>query len=130
MDSTAIVSLITSIGLVGSMVLNWVQYRYSKKGMQLNNYEKQLEIIEKLQAAKDTSYEQALKNKDLEIEQLKRDISDLRKILGDNTEKIALLQNAVNRLIGGGCKKMRCQQREPYPIEELGDVFGIVTEAK
>lgn len=128
MEFTTIISIITSLGMFSSMILNWVQYRSGKRGTQLSNYEKQLEILEKLQQTKDRGYQDALKCKDLEIDGLKRDISELRSKLEENTNRLVTLQNAVNRLIGGGCKKMKCQQREPYPIDELGDVLGLISD--
>ena len=52
MDNSIIISLISSTALIGSMILNWVQWKFSKKGTELNNYEKQLELLTKLQANK------------------------------------------------------------------------------
>lgn len=125
MDTSIIISLITSSGMIGSMILNWFQWRSSKKGAELNNFEKQLEILEKLQKLKDEKYQAALKVKDQEIEALKKELQDVNLRLDQNTEKIAMLQSVVNRLIGGGCKNDACQDRIPYPIDELKDILNI-----
>lgn len=123
MDNSIIISLISSTALIGSMILNWVQWRSSKKGTELNNYEKQLELLTKLQASKDQAYQQALENKDLEIQSLRKDLSDMKDKLERYSERLTTLQNAVNRLIGDGCKDPHCPARKPYTIEDLSDVL-------
>lgn len=123
MDNSIIISLISSTALIGSMILNWVQWRFSKKGTELNNYEKQLELLTKLQASKDQAYQQALENKDLEIQSLRKDLSDMKDKLERYSERLTTLQNAVNRLIGDGCKDPHCPARKPYTIEDLSDVL-------
>lgn len=123
MDNSIIISLISSTALIGSMILNWVQWKFSKKGTELNNYEKQLELLTKLQASKDQAYQQALENKDLEIQSLRKDLSDMKDKLERYSERLTTLQNAVNRLIGDGCKDPHCPARKPYTIEDLSDVL-------
>lgn len=124
MDNSIIISLISSTALIGSMILNWVQWKFSKKGTELNNYEKQLELLTKLQASKDQAYQQALENKDLEIQSLRKDLSDMKDKLERYSERLTTLQNAVNRLIGDGCKDPHCPARKPYTIEDLSDVLN------
>ena len=128
MDYTVIISFVSSFCLVGSMALNWVQYRAGKKGTELNNYEKQLELITKLQATKDQSYQQALKNKDLEIESLRKDVMDMRDKLERYSERLTALQNAVNRLIGDGCKDTHCPAKKPYTVEDITGILNIEDE--
>ena len=130
MEYTTIISFITSVGMIGSMILNWVQYRSGKKGVELTNFEKQIEILVKLQDLKDEKYQNALKCKDLEIESLKKDIKSMKEVMEKTNEKVIVLQNAVNKLIGGGCKRMQCQSRIPYPADEIGNVLGIIDTTK
>lgn len=124
MDITTIISIVSSGVMVFSLALNWVQYRSGKKGIELSNYEKQLKLIIELQEVKDEGYKRALKEQELEKEGLKRDIESLKKHLQHNSERLTILQNAVNRLIGDSCKRNTCPQRESYPTKEIMDVLG------
>ena len=124
MDYTTIISFITSAALIGSLILNWVQFRASKRGTQLDNYAKQLDLIVNLQKTKDQKYQEALKNKDLEIESLRKDMVNMQEKLDRYSERLNVLQNAVNRLIGDGCKDSHCPAKKPYTIEDLTDILN------
>lgn len=125
MDYTTIISFITSAALIGSLILNWVQFRASKRGTQLDNYSKQLDLIVNLQKTKDQKYQEALKTKDLEIESLRKDLTDMREKMEVYAKRLNVLQNAVNRLIGDGCKDSHCPAKKPYTIEDLSEVLSI-----
>lgn len=125
MDYTNIVPFITSAALIGSLILNWIQFRASKRGTQLDNYAKQLDLIVNLQKTKDQKYQEALKNKDLEIESLRKDMTNMQEKLDRYSERLNVLQNAVNRLIGDGCKDSQCPAKKPYTIEDLTGILNI-----
>ena len=125
MDYTNIVPFITSVALIGSMILNWVQFRANKRGTKLDNYSKQLDLIVNLQKTKDQKYQEALKTKDLEIESLRKDLADMREKMDVYAKRLNVLQNAVNRLIGDGCKDSHCPAKKPYTIEDLSEVLSI-----
>lgn len=125
MDYTNIVPFITSVALIGSMILNWVQFRANKRGTKLDNYSKQLDLIVNLQKTKDQKYQEALKTKDLEIESLRKDLTDMREKMEVYAKRLNVLQNAVNRLIGDGCKDSQCPAKKPYTIEDLTGILNI-----
>lgn len=108
------------IGLIGSVIGNIYQFYTGKKGRDLDAIKKEIELLQQLQATKDKAYEEALKVKDLQIQQLTEEVKAQTELIEKNTSEVKRMQKIVTFLIGNGCQEASsCNEHCPYSLEDL-----------
>lgn len=118
---TTEVALIGLIGtLLASLIGNTYQYFSNKQGKDLDAIKNELELLQKLQTAKDKAYEEALRVKDLQIKQLTEEVKSQTELIEKNTTELKRMQKIVTYLIGNGCQEANtCNEHCPYSMEDL-----------
>lgn len=112
------------IGLIGtlltSLIGNAYQYFSNKQVKDLNAIKNELELLQQLQAAKDKAYEEALRVKDLQIQQLTEEVKAQTELIEKNTAELKRMQKIITFLIGNGCQEANtCNEHCPYSMEDL-----------
>jgi cbb3-type cytochrome oxidase cytochrome c subunit len=112
------------IGLAGtlltSLIGNAYQYFSNKRGKDLDAIKKEIELLQQLQATKDKAYEEALRVKDLQIQQLTDEVKAQTELIEKNTAELKRMQKIVTFLIGNGCQEAStCNEHCPYSMEDL-----------
>ena len=103
-----------------SMAGNVYQFWAGKKGRDLDAIKKEIELLQKLQATKDKAYEEALRVKDLQIQQLTDEVKAQTELIEKNTSELKRMQKIVTFLIGNGCQESsNCSEHCPYSLEDL-----------
>lgn len=103
-----------------SMAGNVYQYWTGRKTRDLDAIKKEIELLQELQATKDKAYEEALKVKDLQINQLTEEVKAQTELIEKNTSELKRMQKIVTFLIGNGCQEaMSCNEHCPYSLEDL-----------
>lgn len=103
-----------------SMAANIYQFWSGKKGRDLDAIKKQIDLLEQLQATKDKAYEEALRVKDLQIQQLTEEVKAQTELIEKNTLELKRMQKIVTFLIGNGCQEAKtCSDHCPYSLEDL-----------
>ena len=108
-----------------SMAGNIYQFWVSKKTRDLDAIKKEIDLLQQLQKSKDKAYEEALKVKDLQIEQLTSEVKSQTKLIEENTFELKRMQKIVTFLIANGCQDSNtCHDHCPYSIEDLEKIVG------
>lgn len=103
-----------------SMAGNIYQFWAGKKGRDLDAIKKQIDLLQQLQATKDKAYEEALRVKDLQIQQLTEEVKAQTELIEKNTLELKRMQKIVTFLIGNGCQEAKsCSDHCPYSLEDL-----------
>ena len=103
-----------------SMAGNIYQFWSGKKGRDLDAIKKQIDLLQQLQATKDKAYEEALRVKDLQIQQLTEEVKAQTELIEKNTLELKRMQKIVTFLIGNGCQEAKtCSDHCPYSLEDL-----------
>lgn len=114
-----------------SMAGNIYQFWSSKKGRDLDTIKKELELVQELQRAKDKSYEEALRVKDLQIQQLSDEVKAQTELIEKNTLELKRMQRIVTFLIANGCQDANtCAQHCAYSMEDLESIINQTPETK
>jgi hypothetical protein len=118
---TTEVAIITLIGtLLTSLGTNVYQFFSNKHGKDLDAIKKEIELLQQLQLSKDKAYEEALKFKDLQIQQLTDEVKSQTELIEKNTAELKRMQKLVTFLIGNGCQEANtCNEHCPYSMEDL-----------
>ena len=118
---TTEVAIIGLIGtLLASIIGNAYQYFSNKKNKDLDAIKNELELLQKLQAAKGKAYEEALRVKDLQIKQLTDEVKAQTELIEKNTNELKRMQKLVTFLIGNGCQEANtCNEHCPYSMVDL-----------
>lgn len=112
--------IIALIGFAGSVIGNVYQYITGKRGRDLDAIKKEIELLQQLQTTKDKAYEEALKVKDLQIQQLTEEVKAQTELIEKNTSELKRMQKIVTFLIGNGCQEASsCNEHCPYSLEDL-----------
>ena len=112
--------IIALIGLAGSIIGNIYQYITGKRSRDLDAIKKEINLLQELQAAKDKAYEEALRVKDLQIQQLTEEVKAQTELIEKNTIELKRMQKIVTFLIGNGCQEANtCNEHCPYSLEDL-----------
>jgi len=108
------------IGLITSLIGNIYQFYNGKKSRDLDAIKKEIELLQQLQATKDKAYEEALRVKDLQIQQLTEEVKTQTELIENNTAELKRMQKIVTFLIGNGCQEAStCNDHCPYSMEDL-----------
>lgn len=111
-----------------SMAGNIYQFITSKKARDLDAIKKELELLQELQAAKDKTYAEALRVKDLQIKQLTDEVKTQTELIAKNTEELKRMQKIVTFLIANGCQESNtCPDHCPYSIDDLNKIISPET---
>lgn len=111
------------IGLIGSVIGNIYQFYTGKKGRDLDAIKKEIELLQQLQATKDKAYEEALKVKDLQIQQLTDEVKAQTGLIERNTSELKRMQKIVTFLIANGCQEASsCSEHCPYSLSDLDNI--------
>jgi len=103
-----------------SMAGNIYQFWAGKKGRDLDAIKKQIDLLQELQTAKDKAYEEALRVKDLQIQQLTDEVKAQTELIEKNTSELKKMQKIVTFLIANGCQESKtCSDHCPYSLEDL-----------
>jgi len=103
-----------------SLATNIYQFWASKKGRDLDAIKKQIDLLQELQATKDKAYEEALRVKDLQIQQLTDEVKAQTELIEKNTSELKRMQKIVTLLIANGCQESKtCTDHCPYSLEDL-----------
>ena len=115
----AIVALITSV------IGNVYQFYNGKKSRDLDAIKKEIELLQQLQATKDKAYEEALRVKDLQIQQLTEEVKSQTEMIESNTAELKRMQKIVTFLIANGCQEAStCGDHCPYSMEDLDKLIN------
>lgn len=107
-----------------SMAGNIYQFWAGKKGRDLDAIKKQIDLLQELQATKDKAYEEALRVKDLQIQQLTEEVKSQTELIEKNTCELKRMQKIVTFLIGNGCQDARtCAEHCPYSLEDIDNLI-------
>jgi hypothetical protein len=108
-----------------SMAGNVYQFWAGKKGRDLDSIKKELELLQQLQVTKDKAYEEAMKVKDLQIEQLTKQVASQTALIEKNTIELKRMQKIVTFLIANGCQEANtCPDHCPYSMEDLEKIIS------
>lgn len=103
-----------------SMAGNLYQFWSNRKGRDLDAIKQQLELIQQLQKAKDKSYEEAMKRKEIQIKQLTDELNAQQTLIQTNAEEVKRMQRIITFLIANGCQEAKmCPDHCPYSIDDL-----------
>ena len=103
-----------------SMAGNIYQFWANKKSRDLDAIKKEIELLQQLQATKDKAYEEALRVKDLQIQQLTEEVKAQTELIEKNTSELKRMQKIVTFLIGNGCQEARtCAEHCPYSLDDI-----------
>ena len=112
-----------------SMAGNIYQFWAGKKGRDLDAIKKEIELLQQLQTSKDKAYEEALKVKDLQIQQLTEEVKAQNELIEKNTAELKRMQKIVTYLIGNGCQDSKtCPDHCPYSMEDLEHLISVESE--
>lgn len=108
-----------------SMAGNIYQFWAGKKSRDLDAIKKEIELLHQLQSTKDKAYEEALKVKDLQIQQLTEEIKAQKELIEKNTQEFKKMQKVLTFLIGNGCQEASsCNEHCPYSMEDLERIIS------
>lgn len=111
------------VGLVTSLIGNIYQFYNGKKSRDLDAIKKEIELLQQLQATKDKAYEEALRVKDLQIQQLTEEVKSQTEMIEHNTSELKRMQKIVTFLIANGCQEAStCSEHCPYSMEDLDNI--------
>jgi replication fork clamp-binding protein CrfC len=111
------------VGLVTSLIGNIYQFYNGKKSRDLDAIKKEIELLQQLQATKDKAYEEALRVKDLQIQQLTEEVKSQTEMIEQNTSELKRMQKIVTFLIANGCQEAStCSEHCPYSMEDLDNI--------
>ena len=113
-----------------SLATNIYQFWAGKKGRDLDAIKKQIDLLQELQATKDKAYEEELRVKDLQIQQLTDEVKAQTELIEKNTSELKRMQKIVTFLIGNGCQEAKtCGDHCPYSLEDLDKLIKGEEEA-
>lgn len=114
-----------------SMAGNLYQFWSGKKSRDIDAIKKEIDLLQQLQATKDKAYEEALKVKDLQIQQLTEEVKSQTELIEKNTTELKKMQRIITFLIGNGCQEAKtCSEHCPYSLDDLEKLINNDEEEK